>query len=88
MPIYEVERYELYVQRYRVAALNEADAVLQLYKGQGDRIEGSLEFVEVAHDQGMSIVEALALAQELRELGAITRCELIVPSIRSITEVE
>lgn len=88
IPTYEIEQYQVHIQRYRVKALNEADAVLQLYKGQGDRIEGSLEFVEVAHDCGMSVAEALALAQELWELGAITRCELVIPSIRSITEVE
>ena len=88
MPIYEIEQYQVHIQRYRVEALNEADAVLQLYKGQGDRIAGSLEFVEVAHDCGMSIVEALALAQELWELGTVRECELVIPSIRSIREVE
>jgi len=88
MPTYEVERYELYVQRYRIEASTEADAIVRVYRGEAEAIEGSLTFVEVGNDHGMSISEALALGQVLWETGWIDTADLVIPSIRSIRQVE
>lgn len=88
MPTYEVERYELYVQRYRIEADSEADAVVRVYRGESDPIEGSLTFVEVGNDHGMSISEAMALGQTLWEFGWIDTADLVIPSIRSIRQME
>jgi hypothetical protein len=88
MPTFEVERYEIYVQRYRVEASNEVDAIILVYKDAGDPIEGSLEFVRIGNDHGMPLSEALALAEALWEIGAITDFDIIIPAIRSVREVE
>ena len=88
MPTYEVERYEIYVRRYRVEAGNEVDAIVRVYKDEADPIEGSLEFVGVGNDHGMPVSEALALAEALWEIGAITTFDIIIPAIRSVAKVE
>ena len=88
MPTFEVERYEIYVQRYRIEADNEVEAIVRTYKDEGDPIEGSLEFVQVGNDCGMPVGEALELATALWETGAITQCNLVIPSIRSVREVK
>ena len=87
MPTFEVERYELFIQRYRIEADNDVDAIVRVYKGEADLIEGSLEFVGVGNDYGMPISEALALAEALWELGAITTIDVVIPSIRSVRQV-
>jgi hypothetical protein len=88
MPNFEVERYEIYVQRYRIQAENEVDAIILVYRDKGDPIEGSLEFVQIGNDCGMPVSEALELATALWEIGAITTFDIIIPSIRSVREVE
>ena len=88
MPTYEVERYELYVQRHRIEADSEADAIVRVYRGEAEPIEGSLQFVEVGNDHGMSVGDAMALGQVLWETGWIDTADLVIPSIRSIRQVE
>ena len=53
MPIYRIEQYEIHVQGYNVTADSEADAISRLFMGEGDPIDNSLEFVEIADDHGM-----------------------------------
>jgi len=88
MPHFEVERYELYVRRYRIEATDEVDAVCRVYRDEGTPIEGSLVYVGVGNDYGMSVSEALDLADALWEIGAITSVDIIIPSIRSVREVD
>ena len=59
-----------------------------VYRGEADPIEGSLTFVEVGNDHGMSISEAMALGQTLWEFGCDHTADLVIPSIRSIRQVE
>ena len=57
MPTYEIEQYELHVLRYRVEADSEADAIARLFLGEGDPIDDSLEFVDIADDYGMGFLK-------------------------------
>lgn len=83
MPKFEIEQYELHVQKYLVAANSEAEAIAKLFRGDAEPIDGSLEFVEVADDFGMPSDEHADLADELRDLGISV--DEVIPSIRSIT---
>jgi len=87
MPIYEIEQYELHVQRYRVDADNEAQAIAKLFNDEADSVDESLEFVEVAEDYGLPVDEHRDLADELRDLGIPVDDDIIL-SIRSIKQVE
>ena len=86
MPTFEIEQYELHVQRYRVEAKNEAEAIAKLFQGEADPIDNSLELIEVADDYGMPVDENRELAEQLRTLG-VTIGDDIIPSIRSCEEV-
>ena len=86
MPIYEVEQYELHVQRYRVKANSEAAAISRLFTGEAEPVDGSLEFIEVAEDFGLPVDEHRDLADRLGDMGISTT--EVIPSIRSITQVE
>ena len=88
MPIFELEQYELFVQRYRVEADDEADAIAKLYKGEADPIDNSLEFVEIAEDQGMSVFSEEDLAAKLWDRGIIDSSDTVIPSIRNVEQVE
>lgn len=87
MPIYEIEQYELHVMKYRVKAASEAKAVAKLLNGKAEAVDDGLEFVEVADDFGLPVDEHRQLAKELHALG-VSVGEHIIPSIRSIEEVE
>lgn len=87
MPIYDIEQYELHVQRYRIDADSEADAVAQLFDGEADPVDGSLEYIEVADGYGLPVDENMDLVVELRNLQLTIGSDL-VPSIRSIAVVE
>jgi len=87
MPIYELEQYELHVMKYRVTADDEADAIAKLFRGEGEPVEDSLDFVEVANDLGLSLTESPDLACRLFERGIIDGNDQIVPSIRSVRQV-
>jgi hypothetical protein len=87
MPVFRIEQYEIHVQAYNVTADSEADAISRLLLGQGDPIDNSLEFVNVADNQGMLVSENQDLADQLFDRGAINGNDEIIPSIRSIEEV-
>jgi hypothetical protein len=87
MPTWEIERYELHAQTYRVEAASEAEAIKRLYDGGAGPIDGSLVFIEVADDFGLPVDEFRDLAEELRTLGVQVDDDLI-PSVRSIQQRE
>jgi hypothetical protein len=87
MPTFEIEQYEIHVQRYRVAAKNQADAIAKLFNGEADPVDNSLEFVEVAEDFGLPVEENRDLAKQLRKRG-VTVDNDIIGSIRSIEQIE
>lgn len=86
MPTYEIEQYELHVQKYRVEAADEADAIAKLFQGEADAIDNSLEYVEVADEYGMPVDQNQTLVDQLHKLGIAT--DTIIPSIRTIEKVE
>jgi hypothetical protein len=86
MPTYEIEQYELHVSKYRVQANSEGDAIAKLFAGEGEPVDQSLEFIEVANDYGLPADEFPELVQELAKLG-VAGVGDVIPSIRSIDEV-
>jgi hypothetical protein len=88
MPTYRIEQYEIHVQGYNVTADSEADAISRLFMGEGDPIDNSLEFVEIADDHGMRVDENDDLADQLFDRGTINGHDEIIPSIRCIEEVK
>jgi len=87
MPVYEIEQYELHTSKYRVEADSEAEAIVKLLDGEADPMDDSLEYIEVADDFGLSVDENRDLAEQLHELG-VPVSEHVIPSIRSVEEVE
>lgn len=89
MPTYEIEQYELHVTKFRVQATDEADAVLKLFAGlEAEPVDNSTELVQVADDYGMGINDNRDLADRLFDLGIIKPEDSVIPSIRSISQVE
>lgn len=88
MPTFEIEQYELHVQKYRVEADDEADAIAKLYQGEADAIDNSLEFIETAEDHGLSVFSEEDLAAKLWDRGVIDSSDTVIPSIRNIEQVE
>jgi hypothetical protein len=84
MPIFEIEQYELHVQRYRIEANDEADAIAALFAGEADAVDNSLEYIEVADDCGMLVTLNRALAEKLLARGVICDGDDRIPSVRSI----
>ncbi len=87
MPNYEIEQYELHVMKYQVEATNEAEAIAKLFSGKAQAVDNGLEFVEVADDFGLPADEHRQLAKQLHALG-VKIGEHVIPSIRSIEEIE
>lgn len=87
MPLFEIEQYELHIQKYQIEAANEAEAIVKLLDGEADPVDNGQEYIEVADDFGMPVDENCDLAEELEKLG-VPVGEHVVPSIRSIEEVE
>ena len=87
MPQYEIEQYELHVQKYRVEADSKAQAIAKLFSNEADPVDDSLEYVEICEDRGLPAEEHREIADQLRELG-VTVDEAVIPSIRSIERVE
>jgi hypothetical protein len=85
MPTYEIEQYELHVQKYRVEATTEAEAIAKLLDGEAEAVDNSLEYVEVAEDYGLPADDDRDLAEALRDRG-ISIGE-VIHSIRGIVEV-
>jgi hypothetical protein len=88
MPVYRIEQYEIHCQGYNVTGDTEAQAISNLFLGEGDPIDNSLEFVEIADDHGMSVNDNRDLADQLFDRGTINGHDKIIPSIRSIEQVE
>jgi len=86
MPMFKIEQYELHTQTYQVEAQDEAQAIAKLLKGEAEPVDDSLEYVEVAEDFGLPAEECRDLADELRDHGVPV--DAVIPSIRSIEEVE
>jgi hypothetical protein len=86
MPTYEVEQFELHCMRYRVEADSEAQAIAKLFAGEGEPVDQSQEFIEVANDYGLPTDEYRELAEALLLLGVPVE-DSMIPSIRSIDEV-
>jgi hypothetical protein len=86
MPTYEIEQYELHCSKFRVEAESKADAIARLFTGEGDPVDNSLEYIEVADDYGLPVEEFPDIAQGLQNRGVLVD-EDIIPSIRSIIEV-
>lgn len=87
MPTFEIEQYELHTMTFRVEASTEAEALKRLFDGDGEAVDNSLEYIELAEDFGLSVEEHRELADELHELG-VPVGEHVVGSIRAIEEVE
>lgn len=88
---FEVELYELHASKVSVHAKDKAEAILKAVHGQGDPIDDTCEYVEMADGYGMTANDAgLALNEE--ELAKVTK-ELgiqrlgIIPTLRQIEEV-
>ena len=86
MPVFEIEQYEVHAMTYRVNADNCAEAIIRLMDGEAEPVEGSLEYIEVAEDLGLSADDDPELAQELRSHGLPVHH--VIPSIRSITQID
>ena len=87
MPSYEIEQYEIHAMRYRIDAPNEAEAIAKLLDGEAEPVEGSLEYIEICEDLGLPTDEYQEVTDELRALD-VSVDEAIIPSIRSIMEIE
>ena len=86
MPIYEIEQYELHTAKYRVEATSEADAIAKLFDGEGEAVDNSLEFIEVANDYGMPVDEFPELVKALAKRGMRVDDD-VIESIRGIDQV-
>jgi hypothetical protein len=82
---YEIEQYELHVQKYRIEAETEAEAIAKVFAGEAEPVDNSLEYVEIADDFGLPADDHRDLADALRDLGI--QVGEVIPSIRSIEEV-
>jgi len=84
MPTYEIEQYELHVSKYRVQANSEDEALAKLFAGEGEPVDQSQEFIEVADDYGLPADEFPELVWQLTKLGVVVGD--VIPSIRSVEE--
>ena len=87
--LFEIEQYELHVTKFRVEADDEADAIAEFFIGiEVEPVDNSTELVQVADNYGMSLDDNRDLADHLFDRGILKPEDTIVPSIRSITQVE
>ena len=87
MPTSEIEQYEIHIQKYRVDADSEAQAICRLFSNEADPVDDSLEYVEICEDRGLPAEEYREIADQLRLLGMPVD-EAVIPSIRTIKRVE
>lgn len=87
MPTYEIEQYELHSMRYRIEAENEAEAIAKLLNGDGEPVEGSLEYIEICETMGLPADEHQDLAEQLHPMGVPVN-KAVIPSIRGIAIVD
>jgi hypothetical protein len=86
MKTYEVEQYEIHTSKYRVKADSEAEAIAKQLDGEGDCIDNSLEFIEIADACGLPVADYPELAAALRALNIPV--DSVIPSIRSIEMID
>jgi hypothetical protein len=82
MPVYEIDQYVLYAQKYRIEASTEAEAIKKLFRGECEGVDNAQEYIEICEEFGLSIDEYPELGEELEVTGAV------IPSIHSIQMVE
>ena len=83
---YEIEQYELHAMKYRVEAGSEAEAIQKLLEGEGEAVEGTLEYIEVHEDRGLPTDEYPDLCDALRSLDIWVEGG-VIPSVRSIRQI-
>lgn len=88
MPKYEIEQLEVYVRKYTVEAEDETEAIIKLFDGEALPVENSLELADVCDDRGLPVDEYPQLAEELCEASIMSADQTVIPSIRSIRQVE
>lgn len=82
--LYELERYELHIQKYRVVATSFADAINKLIHGKAAAVEGATEYFETADEYGVLLDHGLR--RELEQVG-VQLIDGRVPSVRSVKAV-
>jgi hypothetical protein len=87
MPTFEIEQYEVYVQRHQVEANSEAEAIKKLFDGQAVAVDNSLELVQVYDDLGLPVDEYPDLSKQLQSLGVKLNDD-VIPSIRSVEQLD
>ena len=87
MPEYEIEQYELYIQKNIVEAEDETEAIAKLMGGEGDPVNEGLEFIAVAEDVGMPAENYPDLVRGLEEEWDC-RLDVVISGIRSIRKLE
>ena len=63
MPTYEIEQYEIHVQKYTVEAANMAEAIAKLIDGLAEPVDNGGDFVEIADEHGLPVDEYPDLAE-------------------------
>lgn len=86
MPLFEVEQYEIHTVKRRVQAATISEAIAAVLAGQGDLVDNSQEYVEIADTLGMPADDNRDIVEGLALLGI--DCEDVIPSIRDVEEVE
>jgi hypothetical protein len=87
MPTFEIEQYEVYVQRHQVQANSKAEAIKKLFDGQAVAVDNSLELVQVCDELGRPLDEYPDLGDKFQALG-VTLHDDVIPSIRSVEQVD
>ena len=52
MPKFQIEQYELHLSKYIVYAESEEEAIEKVYDGNGEFVENSTQFLNIAMDKG------------------------------------
>lgn len=65
MPRYRIEQYELHGQVYEVDAIDAYEAKKKLFNGEGEAVDNSLDFIEVATEYGLTVEDACAYDNDL-----------------------
>ena len=86
MPMFHLEQYEFWLQCLKIEAADEADAIGKVLQGEGCPV--SMRFAGIATDYGMGVNENANLAVRLWDREIIDRNDTIIPSIRSVQEIE
>jgi hypothetical protein len=84
MTVYEIEQMLVLVQKYRVEASSEAEAIIKVF--DGDVEPDSIELADLCDERGLSASDYPELADQLRRAGVMTD-ETVIPSICGIEQV-